>query len=535
MLEKIKKDKFIIFIEYAFVFGVISLAYFFMVPQSDVFLFARATQGGLSNVLEYALYYGNGRLLGNILGMLFSNYFEFAFLVVSIGCTLIVYLINKLIFNNNSHMVILLAILVAFPSSNLISETYYLFASFCNYVVPCIFLLISLNLLKNLANYRNNIYVVIVKCILLGLTGTMSCLFSENTTAVVLTISVLQLAYSIIIKRKVLLAQLVYLISTFVGVCIMLLIPTVTSTSQKMDHYRGVEISLSRIIANFVKLSEVLCNFTFVIIVLSVALIYLCLKKTNINSKIKAAQISYFVCFSLLSIVLSDFETRDIYISRVNMVSMLSVIIYFVLAVWVIFSIAEKKLCIQLIFFGIVLASSIVPMMIVTQYGYRTYYITMLIIVVFSLYVIKLSQVKKAFAKIPLEWRSIKTYFGICSGTVFLFLGIFCFVQSVYNYDFYIIRTDMVQEQLDENKETGIDDYVEVFTLPCEGISIEDEYVNLVFDVIDGGQPAKMKTVGILDCKSADEILAILDSSFYVNLKFAFENLEYKNPLVLSN
>ena len=93
----------------------------------------------------------------------------------------------------------------------------------------------------------------------------------------------------------------------------------------------------------------------------------------------------------------------------------------------------------------------------------------------------------------------------------------------------------MVQEQLDENKETGIDDYVEVFTLPCEGISIEDEYVNLVFDVIDGGRPAKMKTVGILDCKSADEILAILDSSFYANLKFAFENLEYKNPLVLSN
>ena len=79
MINQIKKDRIIVFLEYFLVFSVLSLMFFFMIPQSDVFLFARATQGGFLNVLQNALYYGNRRRLGNIIGMFFSNYFELFF------------------------------------------------------------------------------------------------------------------------------------------------------------------------------------------------------------------------------------------------------------------------------------------------------------------------------------------------------------------------------------------------------------------------------------------------------------------------
>ena len=382
---------------------------------------------------------------------------------------------------------------------------------------------------------QNNSYTKFVQYGVLILSGMMSCLFSENTTAVVVTIAFLQLVYTMVRKIKLNPSQFVYLASVLFGAFFMLIIPIITATSQKMDHYRGFEISVSRIIASFAKFSEVLCNLTVVIVGVSIALVYLCLKQTNINSRTKALLVSYFIGFALFSTVFSDFEVRDVYISRMNFVSMLSVVLYLIFAVWVIFSIVKKELCIKLIFFGIVLASSVAPMMIVTQYGYRTYYITMLLLVVFLLYVLELISHEKVFTDISSKLNSVRTYSFISSGVVLSLLGIFCFVQSVYNFDFFIIRTDMIQAQIEENKEKEIDNYIEVFTLPCEGISIEDEYVNLVFDIIDSGRPAKMKTVGILDCPASDEVLAILESNFFANFKYAFEHLEYRDALIFSN
>lgn len=529
-----KKEKLIIWTEYMLIFVVISLAFFFMIPQSDVFLFARATQGDFSSVLQHALYYGNGRLLGNIIGMFFSNWFNYAFLVVALGLVCLVVLINTLIFSNNKYMIFPIAILVAFPSSNMMGETYYLFASFCNFVLPCVFILLSICLLQKVLNNTEKKWRRVFLNTALCMSGMISCLFSENTTAVVVALAVLQLIYTFLCRENIRLSQWIYLISTFIGAFFMLAVPRITASSQKMQHYRGFEISLSRVVANFAKFSEVICNLTIVVAIVSIALIYLCIKKTNINSKIKALMISFFIVFDIASIVLSDFEFEDLYISRVNFASMFLVSVYLIFAVGVIINITEKALRFKLIFLGVLLASSIAPMMIVTQYGYRTYYITMIVLIVFSLYVLKPVLLNSDIMCRLIKSKEIITSSTYCSAAIFVFLGMFCFAQTVYNFDFYVVRTNMIREQIEENRGAGSDDFIEVFTLPCEGISIEDEAVNLVFDIIGGGRPDKMKTVGICDSLSSDEVLEVLESNFLTNLKYAFEHVEYKNPLILS-
>ncbi|MBQ7100838.1 MAG: hypothetical protein IJN81_04335, partial [Clostridia bacterium] len=390
MISGKSKDKLIIVSEYVIVFLVISLAFFFMIPQSDVFLFARATHGELSEVINHALYYGNGRLLGNIIGMFFSNYFEYAFLTVSVGLTLMIALLNEFLFNQSKYMIIPLALIVMFPSSGMISEAYYVFPAFCNYVLPCVFFLISVICIKRITDIEKLTFPA--SCffaLTIVVSGVSVCLFSENTTIIALTFSVLQLLYTFATMKKVKFLQVVYTFSVFIGAAIMYLLPKITKTSHNMDHYRSVEISIHRILASFARFSEVMISLSLVLAILSVALILLCWKKTNFSPIIKYMLTSFYVLFTVVSFVFRDFETADIYISRINFIAIAVVGAYIMLTIIIIFSLDEKQIRFQMLLYGVLLASSIAPMMFVNQYGFRTYYLTAIIILMIACSVLK--------------------------------------------------------------------------------------------------------------------------------------------------
>lgn len=533
-MKKIYINKTIIYMEYFFVFVFLCLAYFFMIPQSDVFLFSRDTQANIFSVFNSAMHYGNGRLLGNIVGMGFSHLFDYAFLLVASGITLLIIFVNKYVFGNNKYTIVAVAILIAFPSSNMMSETYYLFASFTNYVLPCLIIVFSALLLKYFDNLESeNLFLNCIYFFMLAVTGIASCFFSENTTVVVVTFSVLSFISGFLKNKKLKMSNLVYLLATSVGSFIMIAIPKITKTSSNMDHYRAFEISVGRITSNFVKFSEVICNLTLVMACVSAALIYLCIKKTKVNHNFKVIQVSFFLLFTLISMVVSDFETRDVYISRANFISAFAVGLYLIFAVWIVFSVTDKKLRWNFIFYGILLASSIGPMMFVTQYGYRTYYTTFVILNIFALNVFKLAFNEIRFELKFCNFKIVKKSFVLCCIAIFSLLNLFMFIQSVYNFDFYVIRTQMIEKQLECIEQTGKKIYIEAYTLPCEGISIEDEYADLIFDIVPNGRYMKTKTIGIFDCDAKEDIMRIIESNFVSNLFFATENLEYKEPLIL--
>ncbi len=532
---KSKNNMIISNVVYIVIFIALIFMFFFMIPQSDVFLFARDTQTGVKSALNGALYYGNGRLLGNFISMFLSHYFEFAFLLVSTTITLIIAMINNLVFDGNKYTALAVALIVAFPSSTMMSETYFLFASFVNYVLPCLFIVCWMYLAK--VYLKNEKKSGLVKCCFQVLSSVLliiSCLFSENTSVLVLCLTVVMSIYQFIMNKKFRIFDLMNSFSAIIGVGIMFVIPKITQTSDKMDHYRGFSISIGNMVASLVKFCEVITNQTLLVIAVSVALILLCWKKSKLSKKIRCFMITYFVLFNVICIILRNFESKNLYLSRINFSALVAVGLYFVLAFVSIVSISEKSCRIKLLMICAAVVSTVAPMMIVTQYGYRTYYATFIMLIIFSLTVVENFFTENEFDICEQVVEGVKKSFVLCSAVIFLLLSSTVCIQAVYNYDFYVIRTDDIRRQVEMIAAGERENYVEAFTLPCKGISIEDVYENIIFDIIDTGRPEKMKTITAYNSESFERIKVLLEADFLYNLKFAFAHLEYKDPLILS-
>lgn len=203
-MVKFKENNLSLLLQSLLVFAVCFAMFFFMLPQSDVFLFARSLKDDVASVFNEALYYGNGRLLGNILGMFFSCYFQYAFILVSATITLIVVFANKLIFNSNKVTLFPMALLIIFMSGDMMNESYFLFASFMNFVFPCMLFLLSAIIVKFFHDKEH--MSVFLKGILILFSFVLtvaSCLFSENTAIIVAAFMFLFAFYFMFNTRKI--------------------------------------------------------------------------------------------------------------------------------------------------------------------------------------------------------------------------------------------------------------------------------------------------------------------------------------------
>lgn len=73
-----KKSVVLSSVQYIIIFIGFALSYMFTYPQYDVLLFTRDFKGDIVSVLREALFYGNGRFLGNVFGFYFSHHFTAA-------------------------------------------------------------------------------------------------------------------------------------------------------------------------------------------------------------------------------------------------------------------------------------------------------------------------------------------------------------------------------------------------------------------------------------------------------------------------
>ena len=277
------KNRLILFLEYALIFLCLLVAFFFIPPQSDAFIFFRQCDFNLNSIIDYSLNYGNGRVLGNFFGVVFSHSFEYMFIFTAGILTVTVALLNSLLCRNSRYAPFALALLIVFPSSGVLGEVHGLSSSFINFFTPITIALLSLSVCKILNNKRN-IAISVVLNIILFVTGIASCSFSENTAIVLFTTAFLIIVYTFCTERKFKFYQINYFISVLLGLGISLLLPRILGTAHKMEHYRQTEVSLpsliSNAIASFVRFSDVFCSFILLVIILSVALI-----STAVNQK----------------------------------------------------------------------------------------------------------------------------------------------------------------------------------------------------------------------------------------------------------
>ena len=475
-----KRKSYADILPYAGIWLAFAGMFFFIVPQSDVLLFAHDPRTGVSGALEAAYTYGNGRLLGNWVGMFFSHRFVWAFLPIACCLTGIVWLVNRLVFDGDRKAILPIACLLAFPSARMAEECYFLFAAFANYVLPIFCILLSVYLKRVLSAKRLHSLTRAALFVLTILCAAAGALCSENTTIVLLTLAVLFAASDVRRARRVSAGSVVFLLGAISGGAGMVCVPILSGSAHKMDAYRGVAGGgvlslLGNAASAFVQFSGIVLSLTGAVALLSAAFLLLLRGKGN-RPAYTFARVVFAVC-PALSLALTALNVSFVY-AAVAQLACTALFVLFAAAVWIgISAIGDKRMRENAWGFFALLFVSAAPLMFVTQHGYRTYYATFILLLVWALQLLRAQQDVWLPLLRRLRLRAVPCTAALACAFV-LFCG-FAGVQTMLNFNVFAVRTAIIAQAVEDGREE-----ITVPYLPCYALSVEENWPNKISDVL---------------------------------------------------
>ena len=424
-------------VSYLFVFLGFALSYMFTYPQYDVLIFTRDYESGFLTILNEAVHYGNGRLLGNVLGFYFSHHFTAAIFVTAFFLTLTVYLANRLFFDGKSKYIFPVAVMIALPAIGIMREVYCMTAAFCNYAVPFVFALISCNLIKNLRCGGSRLLLIP-----LALSSACACLFSENTTVVLICLAVLIVVFDFIKDKKFSVSGAVNLVFTTVGTAIMIMIPRVTDTTEKLSYYRGYVTEPMSLLYNALSalrsFAVLAAQYLPIYLVISAVMIFVLFRHCKLGKSFKIILTALLCALPLLSLLTLIFFEKA---SGFSAVYLLVEIVYLSAVIAVSVLSKRKEFIISTLATVILLGSAVAPMMIVNHRGDRTFFTTFAILLCFALYLISVSS-EEMHVK-----AQLKRTFRIASPIVFAAVSLTMLVLCAQNFAAYSFRADFIANQ----------------------------------------------------------------------------------------
>ena len=496
-------------IQYLLVFLGFALSYTFTYPQYDVLIFTRDFSGNFVNVLREALFYGNGRFLGNVLGFYFSHHFTAAIFVTAFFLTVTVLLAVLLFFGGDGKYIFPVAILIAFPAVGIIREVYSMIAAFSNYAVPFAFALLSQFVVKRIKGGGSKaLYAP------LALSSVCVCLFSENTTVVMLCAAVIFLIIDLFDSKKASIANAVNLISTAVGALIMFLIPRLTHTSEKLSDYRGYVTEPQALIYNALSalrsFARLAAQYLLIYIVISLLMLFVLHKaKTAKGVKIfLSAVLILFPIMSALALCFSDTASRySIVFLALESVYMLSVFATAIIS-------KQKRVIVSTVAAIILLGSAVAPILIVNHRGDRTFFTTFAILMCYALWLS--AELKPNFA------------FGRCvkfvSPIVYSTISLTMLVLTAQNFAAYAYRTDYIAQKLTETRS------ISAPYLAHNSLTTEKSYEQIDPCIFVGDIKPVLTVVPVDEWEKKDEYERICKSSPVNAVKYAIEGWQFKDP-----
>lgn len=496
-------------VQYLIIFVGFALSYMFTYPQYDVLLFTRDFKGDIQSVLSEALYYGNGRFLGNILGFYFSHHFTAAIFVTAFFLTLTVFLANRLFFDDNPKTVFPIAVVVAFPAVGLIREVYCMIAAFCNYAVPLVFALMSGIFIKELKRGKFRLLYIP-----LAFSAVAACLFSENTTIVMLCVAVLLIIGDFIKDKKVSMPGVMNLVFSAVGAVIMYLIPRVTETTAKLDYYRGYVLEPKALIYNVistVRSFSLLANqYVLVYAAISAVMICVLFRQCKANKFVKillSAVLAVFPAACVFAVIFAEKanELAMIYLP-LEMIYLVAVLIVSVLS-------KQKKLIASAIMTVILLCSAVAPMTIVNHRGDRTFFTTFAILLCYALFLIKeIGVVEK-----------IKKPIAVSAPIVFVVGCCVMLVLNAQNFDSYAYRADYLA------RKSVTSESIDVPYLAHGRLAQETTLGQIDPCLFGGNVKASFTVISADEWEMAEEYKKITHSSPLNAVKYGLEQWEFKD------
>lgn len=245
---------------FAFLFFVMLCA----PPASDDLEFSALHFESVSDFMSYVLYYGNGRVLGNM-GALSINMYPVAgaaFKAFVITC--IVFLLPAVLQMKRTYAYWLSFLLVIGIDSSLFSEVFSWTCGFANYVPPIAISLSILYLLEKYPGLRRPVFRLF-SCIYIILFGFLSQFYVEHSSGVNVLLAAFAVLCSFMMERwkPIRLPALLWLAATGIGIAGMFLVPKIffvagnRAEGYQQFHLNGLMAMLYSCVRNGIRL----CNF----------------------------------------------------------------------------------------------------------------------------------------------------------------------------------------------------------------------------------------------------------------------------------
>lgn len=314
---KISKNRLLFYISFFSLCAILM----YLIPYSvDDTYYAYIGYQGLKESLIFSANYGNGRVLGNLFGLLLAQSRLVRAVVIATVMTLLVALLNKVFVRQKSAgsiPVITAGLLILGMPDSFFGNFFSWSSAFANYILPFFLALICLLIINNYDLGKG--YIKSLSLIIIFALGFCSQLFSENSTLynIVIPFALLMTFCIMHINKKT--PCFVWLISALSGAGAMIAVRLNSNDTEKFHDvkaYQGIHLgSLEDLISNTVfNTEEIMPEISkcFILYMLLSAVLLMSKKvgsfKTGkIESFTKAILISYPV-FSLFCAVSAEKE-----------------------------------------------------------------------------------------------------------------------------------------------------------------------------------------------------------------------------------
>lgn len=374
----------------------------YMAPlQSDDYEFASYHAKDFSWILKYCLYYGNGRILGNLTAVFLSNVKIIQVLIKALVISALIFLVPQCVKGGDTLFICLSVLLILGISPVIFAQIFTWTSGFSNYVPPVFLFLICYFIIKECkVTYRNRFIIFLL--------GLSSQLFVEHSTILNLFVAFVCFIYywrEGEKDRKRL--SFIWFWACLVGAAIMVLIPKVfyksvnRATGYRHIYWSNIFELISNCLDNIFLLLQTYAKCIILWIIWSICGILL-LKIVGHEWKYRrftiVAKAVYIAC-PIIILILSNpyvleimtFSSIIMYVRHVVTIGSMcaSVLFTFIGILYI----EEKKVRNQLIFYIICAVLAILPFAVVSPFGERCMFLTYIFLVLFILsllsYVIK--------------------------------------------------------------------------------------------------------------------------------------------------
>lgn len=340
------------------------------------------------DIWNETLHMGNGRILGNFGIMILVRCPWIKVLYKSILMCLLPYFLIQLLNISKRYVKIVCVILIMFPGNYMFAQIYVWTSGFQNYFPPIILFLSCLVLIK-----KRRGKLRIIDEVYLLLCGVAETLFLETATLMFIEVGIILvvLAWK---KEEGKVASVIFLLSSLVGFVILLGLPYFIHSNGNINGYRKIllDSGIRKIVVSAVshveKFVQTIAGCTFLIILISIVMIYILLKKKVIvkNDHIKYNIALFFLAaFPVYSILNNCFIKQWVFSEGWMVYVTIGLFIGYLWTIsWIIWAIKEERRLIYLIILFLALFSY-APMLLLETVRERNCYISYLYLVAFIL------------------------------------------------------------------------------------------------------------------------------------------------------